>query len=115
MALRIGTLRHRLAIQQRSSAQDSMGGQVTTWTTLATVWGDIQPLTGNKLITAQAMHARVTHQVVMRYRPLLADPKTVAALRLVYKGRYFSVLASINEGERNRSITLLTAEGMNDG
>jgi len=49
MALRIGTLRKRLLLQSRSTAQDSSGGQSVTWTDVATVWGEIQPLTGHKL------------------------------------------------------------------
>lgn len=115
MAIRIGTLRHRLAIQQRSTAQDSMGGQVTIWSTLAFVWGSIQPLSGHKLMTAQAVHSEVTHEVVVRWRPDLANPQTVAAMRIMHAGRPFNIRASMTEDESNRTLTLLTAEGMNDG
>ena len=115
MAIRIGTLRHRLAIQQRSTAQDSMGGQVTTWSTLAFVWGSIQPLSGHKLMTAQAVHSEVTHEVVVRWQSALANPQTVAAMRVVYNGRHFNISASINEDERNRSLTLFVQEGLVDG
>lgn len=115
MALRIGTLRKRLLLQSRSTAQDSSGGQSVTWSDVATVWGEIQPLTGHKLMSAQAVHSEVTHQIIVRWQSALANPQTVAAMRVVYNGRHFNIRASINEDERNRSLTLLTSEGMNDG
>ena len=115
MALRIGTLRKRLLLQSRSTAQDSSGGQSVTWSDVDTVWGEIQPLTGHKLMTAQAVHSEVTHEVVVRWRPDLANPQTVAAMRIMHAGRPFNIRASMNEDESNRTLTILTAEGMNDG
>ncbi len=111
----IGSLRYRLRLQSRSTAQDTSGGQVNTWSDIATVWGDIQPLTGAKQVSAQAVHAEVTHHVFIRWQPQFANPQAVAAMRLVFNGRYFNIHAAINEGEGNRFLTLLTSEGLNDG
>lgn len=115
MAIRAGILRRRLTVQQRTTAQDSSGGQLTTWSDVATVWGDIQPLTGRELVTAQAVSTEVSHQITIRWQPAFASPKSVAAMRVSYAGRLFNIHAAINEDERNRTLTLMASEGTNDG
>lgn len=115
MAIRIGTLRHRVKLQQRSTAQDASGGQVTTWSDVATVWADIQPLSGRELLAAQAVNSEVSHQIVIRWQPAFATPKSVAALRILYGSRIFNIAAALNEDERNRTLTLQATEGLNDG
>ena len=36
-------------------------------------------------------------------------------MRVVFNGRHFNINAAINEDERNRTLTLLVSEGVNDG
>ena len=115
MGLRAGALGQRITLQRRSVAQDPTGGQLAIWTDVATVWAEVVPLSGRELITAQAVSAETSHQITMRWQPAFADPKTVAALRVVMNGRCFNINASINEDERNRTLTLLVSEGVNDG
>lgn len=115
MGLRAGALGQRIRLQQRSVAQDPTGGQLATWTDVATVWAEVVPLSGRELIAAQAVASETSHQITMRWQPAFADPKTVAALRVVFNGRHFNINAAINEDERNRTLTLLVSEGVNDG
>ena len=105
-----GELRHRLVIQARSTAQDSLGGQVATWTDLITVRGAIKPLTGRELELAQAIATETSHQVSLRYRP-----GVTAAQRLLYAGRIFNIHAVIDVEERHMKLELLVSEGLNDG
>lgn len=114
-ALRAGQLTRRLKIQSRSTTQDSYGGPGLVWTDIATVWAEIQPLTGRELESAQRMASEVSHQITVRYQALFADPKVVAGYRAIYKGRIFNIHASMNEDERNTVLTLLASEGMDDG
>ena len=113
--MRIGALGQRITLQQRTVAQDATGGQLATWTDVATVWAEVMPLTGRELIAAQAVASETSHQITMRWQPAFADPKTVAAMRVVFNGRHFNINAAINEDERNRTLTLLVSEGMNEG
>lgn len=119
--MRAGDLRRRVLVQKRVITQDSFKQQVTNWIDyLTSVPADIQSLSGRELIAAQAVNAEVTHQIVLRFHPLLVDPVQNAALRVVYEPaagvyRYFNVQASINSDERNREINLLAVEGMNKG
>ena len=115
MGLRAGALGQRITLQQRSVAQDATGGQLATWADVATVWAEVTPLSGRELIAAQAVASETSHQITMRWQPAFADPKTVAALRVVMNGRLFNIKASINDDERNRTLMLLVAEGVNDG
>ena len=113
--MRIGALGQRITLQKRSVAQDATGGQRATWTDVATVWAEVVPLTGRELIAAQAVTSETSHQITLRWQPAFADPKTIAALRVVFNGRHFNINAAINEDERNRMLTLLVTEGMNEG
>ena len=108
--MRAGTLRHVVQIQARDTAQDGYGGHATTWTTIATDNAWIAPLQGNELLAAQAIHAEIKFDIIMRYRPELN-----AAKRIVYNGRPFNILAVLNEDERNRMLTLKCSEGLASG
>lgn len=116
MGLSAGNLRRRVQIQSRATTVDSFGGQSNSWSTLATVWADINPLSGRELLAAQQVQAEVSHQITVRYQAsIFANPKAVAPLRVVYNSRVFNVQASLNEDERNIEVTLLCVEGKDQG
>ena len=108
--MRAGTLRRQVLIQSRSSALDGFGQKVRAWTDLASVWADIQPLSGRELEVARAVQAEVTHQVTIRYRTGLSD-----LMRLVYQGRYFNVNSVIDTDTQHKQLLLLCTEGLDDG
>lgn len=116
-----GALRRRIAIQRRATSKDASGQQVTTWSDVLTgVPADIESLDGRELMTAQAINAELTHKIVIRYHPLMADPVKTAALRAVYQAaggvrRIFNIQSAMNVDERNRTIEMLASEGLNEG
>lgn len=114
-ALRAGQLNRRVTLQRQSTVQDSYGAPLSTWIDVATVWADIQPLTGRELENAQRMASVVSHQITVRHQAALADSRAVAAWRALYKGRAFDIHAALNENEANVFITLLASEGLSDG
>ena len=113
--MRAGALGQRITLQQRTIAQDATGGQLATWTDVATAWAEVTPLSGRELIAAQAVASETSHQITLRWQPAFVDPKRVAARRIVFNGRQFNINAAINEDERNRMLTLLVSEGLNEG
>lgn len=113
--VRAGTLRRRLAFQTRSTAQDASGQPANVWTTAFIAWGDIEPMTGRELIAAAAVQSAVTHMVTVRWRPELSNPQAVAAMRILYGTRIFNIHAAMNEDERNRVVSLMCEEGLNNG
>lgn len=115
MSMRAGDLRRQIDLQTRATAQDTFGGQSTTWTTAYTVWAQITPLTGRELLAAQAVRSEVTHTITVRWRTELADPMALAAMRALYNGRIFNIHGARNLDERNRTIELDVSEGLNNG
>ena len=114
-SLRAGQLNRRITLQRQSNAQDSYGGPVRTWLNVATIWADIQPLTGRELESAQRMASEVSHQIVVRYQAIFADTRQVAGYRALYRSRIFNIHAALNDEERNVLVTLLASEGLDDG
>ena len=47
-----GTLGRRIKIQRPSTIKDSLGAPSRTWIDVATVWADIQPLSGREAVIA---------------------------------------------------------------
>lgn len=115
MAIRIGDARQRVTVQQRSTAQDAYGQQVTSWNTLFTTWCRIETLSGSQLDRARSIYNYSTHQVTMRWRAALDDVRAVGSYRLLYGSRIFDVGASMDATERNREVILLCNEGLNEG
>ena len=115
MGIRSGELNKRAVLQRRTSTQDALGGTLQTWADVAEIWCGIDTASGRELMAAQALRVEVSHTIICRYRPQFANPVAAASLRLVFKGRYFNIMAAMNENERNEKITLLCTEGLNDG
>lgn len=101
-------MRQRLKLQAPSTTPDGMGGQVTGWTDIATVWGMVGPLTGRELLQAEQVTAVLTHEIDIRYRP-----GVVPKMRIVRQGagtQVFEIHSVMNLEMRNRQLTLLCSE-----
>jgi SPP1 family predicted phage head-tail adaptor len=108
-------LNRLVMVQEREMTQDSFGGQSIDWTDVKQVYAKIRALTGKEIFAAQAVQSEVTHEIIVRYDAIFADPKVAAAYRLVYNSRIFDVSACMNEDEADQVITLLATEGLSDG
>jgi SPP1 family predicted phage head-tail adaptor len=116
--MRAGTLTRLVTFQALGASPDSYGGQPSaagTWTDVKSVYAAIEPLSGRELLAAQQLSIDVTHRITVRYDAALADPRIVAAMRVVYGARYFNVRAAMNIDEGNRVIELAATEGLKDG
>lgn len=118
--MQAGLLRKRATLQQRASSADPTYGQQTlSWSDLATIWCDIEAVSGQQLARSQSIYNMTSHHVIVRWQSMFEDIKKVGSYRIVYISsgvtRYFDVGASMNEAERNRMVTLLCSEGLNDG
>ena len=113
--MQAGLLRKRIVLQSRPAPLDSSGSTSNVWTDVATVWGDLKPMSGRNLMAAQAVKSELSHEITLRYRPEFANPILASEMRVVYSGRYFNIHAVLNRDERNREITLMAFEGANNG
>ena len=91
--MKIGSMRHRVTIQQRPDpqTQNSVGEVTTAWTTLATVWAAIEPQTGGEGIEQAAVVAQVTHSVRIRRRTDVTPD-----MRLVEGSRTLEILSVLD-------------------
>lgn len=104
--IRAGRLRHRVLVQAlpASPALDGYGQTSSSFSTAATVWASIDPLSGNELVQARQVSADVTHRVVMRYHAGLT-PK----MRLKKGDRVFEILSVLDgaNSTRRESVCLV--------
>jgi SPP1 family predicted phage head-tail adaptor len=103
--VRIGRLRHRIAIERVTETRDTDGSVIETWSTYATVQASIDPISGREYFAAQSVQADLTHRIVMRYLSGI-----VPKMRVKYGSRIFDILSVINVSERNRELQLMCRE-----
>lgn len=58
----------RVTIQQNTTSADTHGAKRSSWSTLATVWAHVRPLSGNELVRAQAVASHMRYLVTAYYR-----------------------------------------------
>jgi len=105
MVIAAGRLRHRVQIEADTPTRASDGGDVEAWSTVATVWAGIEPLSGREYFTAQQTQSQVTHKITVRYFRGLT-----AAHRIKYGSRTFQIEGVRNMGERNAKMELMAKE-----
>ena len=110
-----GMLTRRIKIQCPSTIKDSVGAPCRSWLDVATVWADIQPLSGKEAVIANRISAELSHQIIVRYQSLFDNPQQVAQMRVLYKARIFNIHSALNEDEKRTQIILLASEGLDDG
>ena len=67
-----GALATRLQLQGAEDAPDGQGGASRTWTTVAAVWGRVEPVSASARELAGQAGQVVTHRVHLRARPGIA-------------------------------------------
>lgn len=67
--MRAGDLRHRVVIQSPSYSASTQSGQgVASFSTLATVWAAVRPLSGSERLTTGAVTSEVSYEIEIRQR-----------------------------------------------
>ena len=105
--MQAGKLRKRLHIQIPTVTQDTDGGQIVTFATVETVWGEVKPLRMTEKLLAAQVAARETHLITLRYQTPL--PPTY---QLALKGttRVFEPTGVVNVDERDRALQVTAIE-----
>ena len=91
-----GELRHRLTLEELRREEDEGGGFIESWAAAATLFANIRPLSGTETVEADRLAGRVTHEIVLRYRP-----GVLPAMRFRKGARLFHIVTVINWEERN--------------
>lgn len=105
MAIRAGTLNKRVILQTVSRASNGGGGFTPTWADTATLWAEIEELSGSEGFEAQQVASKLSHKVTIRYRSGVTPQQ-----RLKYGSRILQIRAVLNPGQRNERLELLCEE-----
>ena len=106
--MRAGILRHRVDLQTNTPTRDAFGAEVAAWSTVATVWAAVSPVSGREFIEAKARAVDVTTRITIRYRPdVLPSPTN---WRVLFGARVFDIDSVINRDERGMTIDLMCRE-----
>ncbi|OQB35290.1 MAG: Phage head-tail joining protein [Candidatus Latescibacteria bacterium ADurb.Bin168] len=66
--MQAGKLRHRIVIQQATvAAPGTYGEQALSWSTFATVWAEVKPVSGGESFDMGQDRASVSHEIRIRY------------------------------------------------
>lgn len=99
----IGSRRHLVQIQRRTTGRDALGQPSTTWTNFGEEdWADILFLRGIEAIKAGAQGT--TAQVSIRLQRFRTDLTT--DMRVLHKGVAYSILAVLPDMRRRRHVDL---------
>lgn len=106
-----GRLNKRIQIQVRVPIKDEFGHtDKSPWSTIATVWAVVEPISGRQLIASEQVLAEITHKIVMRYRPGITPDH-----RIAMGSRTFKIEYPINVREKNVLLELLCSEVVGHG
>lgn len=100
---------HRqIKVQRPSETQDGFGEADITWSPYTTLYASIKPLSGRELTYAQAIHADVSHEIMVPWSRTANEitPK----YRILYGERVFNIFACMNVDEANQQIRVLCRE-----
>jgi len=106
--MRAGRLRERVDVRKRTTTLDQYGGDVATWTVVATVWAGVEPVSSVETATPPGLRRETLTRFVLRYDDGLSIDSTC---QLVHNGLPYDIAPPLNEGMRNRQWTILGSQG----
>ena len=81
-----GSLDQRVTLQSLGYTTDAGGGRVETWTTVATVWAHVRPMSGRERLQADQLESPANYKVTIRRRT-----DVTAAKRILWQGKALNI------------------------
>lgn len=100
--MKAGDLRRRVEIGRLVTQDDGYGGTMTVWQTFATVWAEIQDLTGREYWAAQQVQSLVTTRVRIRYLAGLTP-----AMQIKADGKTYAITSIQDPDGKHRELILM--------
>ena len=98
--MRAGRLRHRVVIEKNAPTADGSGALVDAWTTFATRWASVEPLSGREFFASRQIEAEVTTRIRLRHLAGVTPKMRVLVPRA----------ATVLDGAINDSVTSITVD-----
>jgi SPP1 family predicted phage head-tail adaptor len=103
-----GDLKYRLVLEQPVESADGAGGVTRSYTSVATLWASVSPVSARGEVAADDLGAEVTHQIVIRFR---ADMTTRHRLR---EGARIFVIAALRDQDGSGRFLEIEAQELLD-
>lgn len=102
--MNIGELRHKVALQVRTLAQDVTGHEESTYETFAYVWAKVEEIGGVETTNqTNQVQSVVTTKFTIRYRN---DINTTN--RILYSGLYYEIVSALDPTGRRVMLEIST-------
>lgn len=98
-----GQLRTALTLEQASEAPDGQGGFVVTWSTVATLWAMVEPMSGRGTVFAERADTLSTHRIWVRWRT-----DVMRGMRLANGGRQYRI-DTVEDADGSRRYLVIKA------
>lgn len=95
-----------LLFERRDEGSLPTGQPVETWTVISKAWGSVTPISGREYFAASGERSDITHKIAIRW----GGPAIVPSDRARLGERIFDIRSVLNDGERNRTATLMAVE-----
>ena len=103
----VGRLRYLADLQKATITSDGGGGNAETFSTIAKIFIDIRPVSGDEKDRQGKVQGQTTHKIHTRYRKDMQID-----YRISYQDRLFQIQNILNIDERNRWYELSVIEGV---
>ena len=100
-----GNLTDRIVIEQAAETRNSVGEVTLSWSTFATVWADVQALSGREAERYGQIVGFTGHKVTIRQLPGVK-----VSMRVIYESTRTLEIGAINEYERGWYVELICTE-----
>lgn len=93
--MQIGKLRHYVNLQNYSISRNAVGEVIKVWTTYASVWAKISPISASNYEAGEQEDYELTHSITIRYSGTITPQD-----RITYNSEIYEVVEVINYDNR---------------
>lgn len=104
--MRIGTLRHRVTLQEYVKGKDAYGGMTQAWVERGTVWASFEAMSGSEFFASQQAQSQVTQRVRIRYRDGM---KSLTWRLCTQDGRIYNIISVLSDNT-HQTLVLMCQE-----
>jgi SPP1 family predicted phage head-tail adaptor len=105
--LTAGMLNRKIDFQRQVTAPTASGGETVVWSSYATAWAHIKPMTGSEKIKFDRLGFEQMMKVVIRFRPDLTTLDKV-----VYRGNQYQIRSIVNIEEADQWLEIMMEKGV---
>ena len=111
--IRAGDMRFQIEIQERSSALDSAGQQVETWTTLTTRRASVQRTPGAEFFNSMSHQGRVPTVFRLRY-PVELTKLVGPEMRVLFGTRVYNIISAVDQAGIKEELIITALENLGE-